>query len=546
MSDKATLTKSKRFRQIVSILSKYGLADWLDKTDFRTLKDKLHSKTGHKISKLSYEEKIRYAITDLGTTFIKFGQILSTRPDLVSDELAKELEKLQANTPADGPEYVVKTVEETFGKPISELYKEFDTTALASASIGQVHKATLLDGTEVVVKIKHEGIDAIVREDLELLKFFAGLVERFDSRLKNFQPVATIKSFSRTLEQELDLRREANNLTSFIANFKKDDKLKFPTPYKELSSKNVLTMEFLKGSSVAKLKEQSPLAEEDAKAFVHKGASMYLDMIFRDGFYHADPHPGNIFYLEGGIVGVIDAGMVGRINDRLRDQFEALLLSLLEGDVDQLIELVMEMGVMPSTIDIDSFKDEMQEFGQYYLQTDVKELDTSEVLTSLTDVLRKYNIILPADFSMLIKVLIEIDGLVNSLTKEFNLTELLKPYYIKATVRRYSPKEIFKKARVRIRDWTKLIEHFPSDVRHIISGIRNGSLSVNLEIKGLEKSVNRLVLGLLCAALFLGSTSLVTNFVPPLYNGNSIIGMTGTILAFALGVYLIFDIIRKK
>jgi len=546
MNDKTTLNKSKRFRQIVSVLSKYGLADWLDKTDFKSLKDQLHSKTGYKISNLSYEEKIRYAITDLGTTFIKFGQILSTRPDLISNKLAKELEKLQEDTPADRPDYVISTIEETFKKPIKELYKEFNTTALASASIGQVHKAILLDGTQVAVKIKHEGIDAIVKEDLDLLKYFAKLTEKFDKRLINFQPINTINSFSKTLEQELDFRREASNLTKFIKNFESDIHLKFPTPYKELSSKNVLTMEFLPGVSVANLKRVNPISEEESKIFVHRGASMYLDMIFRDGFYHADPHPGNILYIEGGAVGVIDAGMVGRINDKLRDQFEALLLALLGGDVDQLIDLVMDMGIMPDTIDSNSFKEEMQEFADYYLDIDVKELDIGEVFIGLTDVLRKYSIILPADFSMLIKVLIEIDGLVNSLTKDFNLTELLQPYYVKATLRRYSPKEIFKKAKVRIRDWTTLIEDFPSDVRQIIRGIRKGSLSVNLEIKGLERSVNRLVLGLLCAALFMGSTTLVSNYIPPLYNGNSIFGILGCCVAFLLGIYVVHDIVKNK
>ncbi len=246
---------------------------------------------------MSPEVRLRMALTELGTTFIKLGQILSTRADLIGPDMAEELTKLQADVPPDDPEVVGQTVENELGRPLEALFAEFELEAMGSASIGQVHRAKLLSRETVVVKVQHTGIEPIVMNDLEILKALAELAERYDPDLRLFQPRATVADFSRNLIRELDFRRELRSMRQFKLNFADNNWLHIPASYPELSSKRVLTMEMLVGFSIAKTDK---LAEEniDTNNLAQQGANMYLEMIFRDRFFHADPHPGNIWVLK--------------------------------------------------------------------------------------------------------------------------------------------------------------------------------------------------------------------------------------------------------
>ena len=325
---------ARRVGEIIAVLARYGLADWLKGLNYSWIQDRLRSAEGEAIHALKPEERVRLAFTELGTTFIKLGQMLSTRADLVGAAMADELAKLQAGTPADPAEKVNATIQAELGRSPGELFARFDPEPIASASIAQVHAARLPSGEEVVVKVQHAGITENIRSDLEILAGLAELAEKHSAVLRPLQPSATVRHFRRTLLRELDFTRERQHLEEFARHFADDDTVHFPAPIRSLSARRVLTMERLSGVPGT---DPEALARcgADLNDFAWKGATMYLEMIFRDSFYHADPHPGNLMLLQGGVVGVLDCGMVGRLDEELRESIEELLVAVSERDAAQ-------------------------------------------------------------------------------------------------------------------------------------------------------------------------------------------------------------------
>ena len=285
-----------RFQEIIETLAKYGLADWLQNANIESINDYFKTSSGKDIRKFSKAERLRLALTELGTTFIKFGQILSTRSDLVGSELAQELSKLQSDTPADGIAKVRSRIKKQFGvKKIDEIFAQFTTKPMASASIAQVHMATLHSGEEVVVKVMHDGIEETILEDLKILEKLSKLAQKHGGALKYAQPELLVKLFNRSMKDELDFRKELNNIETFRNNFSEDDRVEFPESFPELSGKTVLTMSFLAGPSLSKANELDWSAEQKSE-FAEESADVFMEMMFRDLFYHADPHPGNLLY----------------------------------------------------------------------------------------------------------------------------------------------------------------------------------------------------------------------------------------------------------
>jgi ubiquinone biosynthesis protein len=354
----------KRWTEIIAVLSKYGLADWLAQTNIEFIKDRLKHKDGEALARLTREARIRLTLTELGPTFIKLGQLLSTRPDLVGRELADELVQLQTATPADPPETVRKLVESELGEPLDELFADFDLVPIASASIGQVHVARLKTGERVVVKVQHAGIESKVNEDLEVLAGLAQLAEQFPE-FKPYRPVANVAEMGRTLRRELDFGREERNLHQFAELFRDDPTICIPRAYTELSTPRVLTMDMIDGIPLSQpgLLEAAGLDPEEV---ARRGAQLYLQMIFTHGFFHADPHPGNILLLPGNVIGLLDFGMVGRIDDRLREQIEDMLLAIVQHDVPLLVRVIKQIGKPPPQLDEAGLANDVADFVGHY------------------------------------------------------------------------------------------------------------------------------------------------------------------------------------
>lgn len=528
----------KRLQQIISTLARYGLAPWLTSIKVDWIQKQFQMDDGSQISELSEGARMREAFTELGTTFIKLGQILSTRADLVGPEITDELAKLQAGTPADPPAVVREIVLAELGGTPEELFLEFDDQAAASASIGQVHFARRMDGTPVVVKVQHPGIEETVRSDLDILKRLASLAEQHSEQARQYRPIDTIEQFSRTLIAELDFSRERNSLERFSENFSDDSQVVIPQPYSELSSARVLTMDRLDGISLAD-REQLIESGHDLNDLAMRGANVFLEMIFRDGLYHADPHPGNIFALHNSALGLLDFGMVGRIDDQLRERFEDLLLAFAERDTRSVCDLIRELGEVPRELNPENLQREVEDFLAEYASLKLDELDLGRAIERMMEIIRKFKIILPSRVSLLIKVLVMLEGTAKELSPQFSLAEVLRPYQTKIIKRRMTPSRLYKKAKQQAKDWSRLVEMAPRELADILSQIKRGQFDVNLELRKIDAVINRLVMGVIVAALFVGSSMILSSNVPPLIWGVSAFGAFGCLVSFTMGFRLV-------
>ncbi len=528
-----------RFHEVVSVAMKYGIAPWLSGIRTEWVQRHLRTTDGQQISDLPEAVRVRMALTELGTTYIKLGQILSTRSDLIGPDLAEELSKLQSSTPPDSVEQVNVLIKEELGASPEQVFHEFDPVPFASASIGQVHHAVLKDGKSVVVKVQHTGIEERVRNDLEILIQLAELAEHYSQDIARYRPLATAREFARTLRDELDFTREQSNLMRFTRNFADDPKIAIPASYSECCSRRVLTMDCLNG---IELTDRKALQESDfdLSEIAKRGANMFLQMIFRDGFYHADPHPGNLMVLPNSVIGLLDCGMVGRVDEELREQIEDLLMAAIDRDSKRLQECVVELGEVPNDFDRTMLQNDLVNFVDDYGSQSIDEFDLSGSLNGMIEIIRKHHILLPSKVSLLIKMLVMLEGTAHQLSPDFNLIELLEPYRVESIKRRLSPQRAWRKLQSAQRDWTRLAETFPSDVADIMNRIRRGSFNINLEHRKLDSITNRLVLGILTAALFVGSASLWSNDVPPKIGSVSLPGSIGC----AVAVYLGFTLVR--
>lgn len=566
----------RRWTEIVSVMSKYGLAEWLSRFNIDFITDRLKTQDGAAQSKLTHDARIRMALTELGPTFIKFGQLLSTRPDLIGPELAQELEKLQTDTPSDSFENVKAIIESEQNRPLDEIFLEFDPKPIASASIGQVHRAKLAadrfqgtsipvvpcahDGNgsatpaaiDVVVKVRHQGIERIIENDLEILAGLAQLAEKLED-FKNYQPVAIVREMSRTMRHELDFRREERNLIQFRAMFEKDPVVLIPEPISALCSPQMITMQYITGTSLRDIRNQPPIGI-DLEEIARTGANLYLTMIFNHGFYHADPHPGNILVTDEGNIGLLDFGMVGRISEQLREDIEAMLVAIVNQDVLTLTTLVKRVGRCPIDLNDSALANDVADFvGQYSTQV-VSQFDMSGALNDFIALVRRFQITLPSEASLLIKVLVTLEGTGRLLNPGFSLMEIMKPFQRMLTLRRLSPSRQLRKMRRFYMEVEQLADQLPQRISNILEQVQTGRFDVHLDHRRLGPTVNRLVMGLLTSALFLGSSLMLSYNVPPvLFPGKgplgiqdlSILGLSGCIVSILMGFRLTWAI-RKS
>jgi ubiquinone biosynthesis protein len=535
---------ARRVGEIVAILAKFGLADWLKNVPLVRVQEWLHSHEGLPIIDLRAEERVRLALTEMGTTGIKLGQMLGTRPDLVGHELARELARLLSDAPADPPETTHATVQAELGGPPDQLFASFQPEPFASASIAQVHQARLHTGEAVVVKIQKTGLQARVEADLSILAGLAELAEKHAPQLKNYQPLALVRQFRRSLLLELDFSHERRNLEEFSRHFAGDESVRFPRVYAQFSSRRVLTMDRLEGipgTDSAALQASG----EDLTEFARRGARLYLAMIFRDSFYHADPHPGNLMLLPGGVVGVLDCGMTGRLDDEMRDDIEGLLLAVAQQDAEGLTDAVWHLSSTPPDCPREQLRADLSEFVADYAAQSIAELDLTDALNGLIDIVRRNRIVLAPRLSLLLRTLILLEGTARRLHPSFSLAELIQPFYQHAFGRRLSPRRLVVRLQRTWRQWDRLLQALPRDLNETLLRVRTGKFSVHLEHRHLDPVVNRLVLGIMTASLFLGSSLLWSMKAAPVVAGVSIFGAAGYLVAVYLG-WRLYRAVKKS
>jgi ubiquinone biosynthesis protein len=542
----------RRWTEILAVLSKYGLSDWLSRTQIDFIKDRLRAADGEALSRLSTEARIRMALTELGPTFIKFGQLISTRPDLIGPDLAEELSKLQTQTPHDDFDEIREVIEQDQGRPLEMIFEYFEEEPMASASIGQVHAARLLDGREVVVKVRHPGIEQVIDTDLDILAGLAHLAERLED-FRNYQPQQIVHDMSRMMRRELDFRRELKNLIQFRAMFRKDQTVAIPQPYPKFSSERMLTMERMRGLKLSECAEHGRSAE-DLDQLARKGANLYMKMIFDEGFFHADPHPGNILLLGNNQFALLDFGMVGRISEKLREEIESMLVAIVNRDVGMLVAIVRRIGRCPTNLNETALNSDVAEFlGQYATQS-AANFNMAGALNDFMAIVRSYNITLPSEVSLLIKVLVTLEGTGQLLSPQFSLMEIMKPWQRLMVVKRLSPTRQLRKARRFYLQVEQLVDDLPQRLSNLLDQVQTGRFDIHLDHRRLGPTVNRLVLGMLTSALFMGSSLMLSYKVPPLWFAErgpwgihdlSLLGLTGCIVSIMLGIRLVWAI-RKS
>lgn len=528
---------ARRVGEIAGVLAKYGLAEGLRWLDVDWVQNHLRGADGRRLREQPLEARIRLALTELGTTFIKLGQLLSTRPDLVGTALADELATLQAATPADPPEVVAAALGAEFGRPPAEMFADFEPTAFASASIAQVHRATLFDGEAVVVKLMKKGVREQAATDLEILQVLARLAERHAAFLRPYQPALLARQFQRTLRRELDFTYERKNLEQFARAFAGDASVCFPRVVGRFCTSRVLTMQRLDGVRANDV-DGLHRAGTDPAQFARRGANVWLEMIFRDGCYHADPHPGNLLALPGGVVGVLDCGMVGRLDQGLREEVEDMLFAAVDQHPRALCEAVLRVGNAPPGTDRAALQAEIDDFLDDYVHHSLADLDVGRALATLLDIVRRYHVVLPAQLSLLLRTVIVLEGTSRALDRDFSLAELVEPIYRRTARRRLSPRYWWRRVRSAGRDWERLLRALPYDLVLVLDTLRAGTLRVQFAHRNLDRSVNRLTLGLVVAALIVGSSALWSSAAPPLLGDVSLLGLVGYVLAALLGVRL--------
>ncbi len=543
----------RRATEIATILSKYGLNEIirLSRLDglipgWRRDSPEADNEQDH------YEVRIRRALVDLGPTFVKLGQFLSTRPDIVGVELATELQLLQSQVQADDFASVKETVEKELGQPLAELFAHFEESPIASGSIGQAHLARLPSGQEVVVKVQHPKIQQQIKTDLEILTGIAQLAEQFDE-LKNYQPTLLIAQWRRVITAELNFLREQQRLEQFISLMGKEKGLKIPQPVPSHSSHRVLTMERIFGHSLQRL-HAAPPADLDLTVVAKNGAEIYLKMIFKHGIYHADPHGGNIFIMPDGRIALIDFGMVGRISPQLREMIEEILLAVISQDVAMLGLLIRHVGQMPSRMDLADLEGDLAEFVSQYTTQSLDRFDVSGALNDIVTIVRRHQITLPPEMALLIKTLVSLEGTGRLLNPNFNLMEILAPLRRSMLFDRLSPKRTLQRLRRLVFEIEHLVDRLPERVGNILKMVQDGEINVQINHHRLGPNVNRLVMGMMTSAMFLGSSILLSMKVPPLLFRTdgpwglqelSLFGLIGMIMTLLLGLRVLWSI-RKS
>jgi ubiquinone biosynthesis protein len=364
------------------------------------------------------------------------------------------------------------------------------------------------------------------------------LAEKHAPQARLYQPVALVRQFRRTLLRELDFTLERRDIEQFEANFAQDDTVHFPHAYAQFSTRRFLTMERLDGILGT---DSAALAASgtDLNEFARRGANMYLQMIFRDAFYHADPHPGNLMLLPGDMVGVLDCGMVGRLDEELAEGIDDMLMAVVNRNSVDLADMLLRVGSAPPTTPRDQLHADLTDFVADYVGQSIQDLDLSGALNSLLEIVRRYNITLPPPFSLLLRTLVELEGTAQRLSPHFSLAEVCHPYYMTMVSRRLSIRGILGRLHHTYRDWERLAETLPRDLNDVLKGVREGTFSVCLYHRHLDPVVNRLVLGVMTAALFVGSCLLWSMKAPPLIHGVSVFGAAGYLMAAYFGWHLL-------
>lgn len=546
----------KRYGTLFSILSKYGFEDVLATISIKKIIPgtylKKHPDT-YKLLSYSTYERIRMVLEELGPSYVKMGQVISNRQDMLPPELLKELEKLQDNVKPLENFDIAKKITEELGINSMEYFSYISPEPLAAASLAQVHKAQLLTGQWVIFKIQRPNIKDTIASDISIMKDVAKALEKYSTQAQQLQPTQLIASFEKSIYEELSYTKELNNMLRFAKNFEANDIIYVPKAYQKFSNEHIICMEFIDGikvSEIQKLEENNI----DTKAVATLGVDLYLEQILNFGFFHADPHPGNIFVLtELERICFIDYGMMGSIMPKDKEALEDLLLAFFKKDVKKIIIILKKIALRTDIPDEKILEYDLNELLEGISNIAIQNIQLATILNQFKNILFTNKITIPHYLYMLIRALVIIEGVGLKLNPDFNITENLEPYMSTLIRKRLSIKRLLKKSFSRVQEYTNLIDTLPEDINDIIGKIKNGKLVIVHEHKGLNElkdtlktAINRMVYAIIIAALSIGSSILVIADMPPKFNGIPILGALGFLISAVLGLAIIYSIFKHR
>jgi ubiquinone biosynthesis protein len=510
-----TVRDLERLRQIVLVLVRHGFGEVVQRTGLGALVKTEQKDDKAQAKKVSVGERLRLVVTDLGPSFIKLGQIVSTRPDVIPADIIRELKKLQDDVPPVPFAELRAHVEQELGAPIAEIFEHFDESPLASASIGQVHRARLRtgDGTlDVVVKIQRPGIKNIIERDLDLLYFIARALERSVPEARIYSPVKMVEEFDRAITAELDFALEADHAERFARNFADDRLVRFPRIHRDASSRRVITMEYLPGKKIYDAVAGGASAEKIAKTAVHA----IIQQVFEDGFFHADPHPGNVLILgtpDEPVLALIDLGLVGRLTPKMRDRTIDLMVAAVRNDYRGIADALYAIGKPTKKIDREAYEAEVAILADKYLGKKLAEIELSAMIRDLIYGATKYGIEIPADFLMVGKALMTIEGVGKEIYPELDVFEEVKPYFLELLRQRYSPERLSQDLLHTALRLSSAASEMPVQIQEVLDDLRKGSLRLEVNEPSLRVATDqlgrRVFSGMVVGAMVLGAAVLV-------------------------------------
>jgi ubiquinone biosynthesis protein len=553
----STARELPRLREISSVLVRHGLGDLVRRTGIATLLERagqvLQWGEASEVAHLEPQQRAKLAFEHLGPTFIKLGQMLSTREDLLPPAWTTELARLHSDVAPVPFDDLLPQVEQALGRSPFEVFGNLEREPYAAASIAQVHRAELASGTPVILKIRRPGIEAKVDADLRILEHLAHLIEHEIPEVRRYQPVQVVGQLRASLERELDLAAEARNTERFARNFANDLDILVPRVYWEWTSSAMNVQEHIegiRGNDLAAIDK----AGLDRKVLAARGADAVLKMILVDGFFHADPHPGNVIYLPGNRIALIDFGMVGRLSPERRRQIVDLLAGIARHDEETMLEVLLDWRG-DDVVDEARLATDLSDLAFDYVDLQLKDLKIGVLLRRVSAILREHSIVLPVNLTLLFKALISLEGLGRQYDPEFRLIERVKPFLDRAMRDRYQPAEVARRAQVTLSDFFGLVTSMPRDLARLVKDARHGRMRVDLDLKRLDSfgdrlhsAINRATIGLMTASLVIGSSIVMTVAEGPTLFGVPLLtffGLFGYLIAFVNSLWIILSIWRS-
>lgn len=556
-----TYKNIKRIRQIVRVFLRHGFGQFIDQINLQrfiplSTKLKLFNRWEN-IEKHTIPERLRIVFSELGPSFIKLAQILSSRPDLVTVEYADEFKKLQDKVPPFSSEKAVQIIESELSISLNDVFSDFEGVPVAAASIAQVHNAVLKTGEKVIIKVQRPDILEIIQNDLAILSLIARLMSRYIPESKFFDPEGIVSEFSKTVKKELDFIAEAKNAERFKRNFAGDESICIPLIYSHLLSEKVIVMERFEGVRIDNIRGIDAFGIDRCE-IAKKGVNAYFKMIFEDRFFHADPHPGNIFVMPDGKLGLMDFGIAGRLTPDMMENIAGAFIALYNKKFDALIDIYIDMGLVAGDVDLEEFKRALKrdlvDIVEPIYDLTISEINFSEYLELFTHLVIKHGLKVPSELMLINKTILMLDNIGRQLDPHFNAITAAEPYAAKLIKKRLSPKSIFDKAKENVSDMGRLLFDTPRQINRLLRKTIRNEVNFNINpigmdklIRDIDRSSNRLAFSIIVASIILGSSMLIQSNIE--FGGRiwglPAIGAVGFFVAFLLGIRLVISIIKS-